>query len=173
MIRPEARKLLWDWREVILGTGLLGLGLIWALDGHGYQPMIGTIAIVIGCASLALGWRKVRFPDGGGGPGMVEVTERQIAYLTGAGGAAVAIESLTRIEVLTGASGFVWVFTTATGDVLHIPGDARGAEAIFDALVSLDGINYDQAQQAARAPGSLAQTPDTFLIWQRNRRALH
>lgn len=173
MIRPEARKVLSDWREVIAGGVLIVMGCHWLVTGHTLQPAIGALLVLLGLALLWLGYRRVRFPAGDGGPGLVEVTERQITYLTAEGGGAVALDALIRVEVETGRAGLRWIFTVASGDRLIIPGSARGAEALFDALVPLPGINYEQAIQAARVPGSLAQTPDTFLIWQSDRRALH
>ena len=170
MIREEAREALLRWREVILGAVLIAFGGNWLLTGHTLQPVLGGLLVGLGLALLWLGYRRVRFPKGEGGPGLVEVTERQISYLTAAGGGAIALDGLARVEVHTGASGILWVFTVATGEQLSIPGNARGAEALFDALVSLPGSNYDQAVQAAQAG---AGQPDKFLIWQKDRRALH
>ncbi|MEM1236524.1 MAG: hypothetical protein AAGI10_06095 [Pseudomonadota bacterium] len=173
MIRPEAKKAIFEWREVILGGVLVIIGGNWVVNGHTLQPAIGALVGALGLVFLYLGWRRVRFPSGGGGVGMVEVTERQITYLTAAGGGALAIDALIRVEVQTGVGGILWVFTAEDGGVLMIPGDAPGAETLFDALVSLPGINYDQAARAARAPGTLGTHRDNFLIWQKDKRALH
>ncbi|MEL6690494.1 MAG: hypothetical protein AAFP28_09255 [Pseudomonadota bacterium] len=173
LIRPEARKALMEWREVILGAGFAVIGGNWLVSGTGLQPILGLLFVLGGVTFIWLGYRRVRFPEGGAGPGMVEVTERQIAYFTSSGGGAIAIDGLARVEVRSGADGISWVFTVESGESLVIPGNARGAEGLFDALVPLPGINYDQAVQAARAPASLAQGPDTFLIWQKDKRALH
>ncbi|MEO0485624.1 MAG: hypothetical protein AAF092_06905 [Pseudomonadota bacterium] len=173
MIRPEAQKAISDLREVLIGVALLALGSHWVINGHTYQPFIGALLGAGGLVALWLGYRRVRFPAGEGGVGMVEVTERQIAYMTGTGGSAIAIDALTRIEVHTSRTGIVWVFTTATGETLRIPGDAAGAEALFEALVSLPGLNYDQAAQAARKASAATAGPDAYLIWQSDKRALH
>ena len=173
MIRPEARKAIYDLREVIIGGVLVIIGGNWVVNGHTLQPVIGGLLGALGLVFLFLGWRRVRFPAGAGGAGIVEVTERQITYLTGTGGGAIAIDALIRVEVQTGSGGTLWVFTAEDGGVLMIPGDATGAETLFDALVSLPGINYDQATRAAKAPGSLGGHRDTFLIWQKDKRALH
>ncbi|MEM8592648.1 MAG: hypothetical protein AAGF13_08990, partial [Pseudomonadota bacterium] len=173
MIRPEARKVLMEWREVILGAAFVIIGGNWILSGHTLQPILGALFVAGGLAFIWLGYRRVRFPVGESGIGLVEVTERRIAYMTAAGGGAVAIDGLARVEVTSGKAGISWVLTAESGEALVIPGNARGAEALFDALVPLPGINYDQAVQAARAPSSLAQSPDTFLIWQKDKRALH
>ncbi|MEO1796330.1 MAG: hypothetical protein AAFR53_04865 [Pseudomonadota bacterium] len=173
MIRPEAKEAILEWKEIIAGGALTIIGGNWVVNGHTLQPVLGGLMGLLGLALIFIGWRRVRFPMGGTGPGMVEVTERQITYMTAMGGGAVAIDGLNRVEVKTGASGIQWVFSAGPGETLTIPGDAKGAEALFDALVSLPGINYDQAMRAARAPGSLAQGPDSFLIWQKDRKALH
>lgn len=173
LIRPEARKLLTEWREAIIGAGFAVIGGNWLLSGTGLQPILGLIFVLGGCAFIWLGYRRVRFPDGGAGEGMVEVTERQISYFTAVGGGAIAIDGLARVEVKSSSDGIRWIFTVESGEALVIPGNARGAEGLFDALVPLPGINYDQAVQAARAPEALVARPDTFLIWQKDKRALH
>ncbi|MEL6550478.1 MAG: hypothetical protein AAFQ54_09555 [Pseudomonadota bacterium] len=173
MIRPEARRVLMDWKEILAGGLLIIVGGNWLTTGHTLQPILGGVFALVGAALIAAGWRRVRFPAAEGGPGLVDVTERQITYMTGHGGAALAIDSLARVEVEARPNGHAWIFTGLSGETLRIPGDARGADKLFDALVPLPGINYDQAVQAARAPGSLTGRSDTFLIWQKDRTALH
>ncbi|MEL6915312.1 MAG: hypothetical protein AAFP13_12510 [Pseudomonadota bacterium] len=173
MIRPEVRRLLREWAEILLGGALIVVGGNWLVTGHTLQPVLGGLFCLLGLALIASGWRRVRFPASGGGRGLVEVTERQISYMTAEGGAAIAIDALARVEVMAHPGGLTWTFTGEGGETLRIPGDARGAEKLFDALVPLPGINYDQAMQAARAPQSFAGRSETFLIWQKNRKALH
>ncbi len=173
MIRPEVRQMLVDWKEIILGASFAVIGGNWMLRGHLLLPYIGLLLITLGLIFLWIGWRRIRFPTGKGGIGVVEVTERQITYLTAGGGAAISIEHLQRVEVQTGTTGLIWTFTADGGDQVTIPGGAPGAEKLFDALVPLPGINYDQAARAARAPESMGDAPDKFLIWQKDRRALH
>lgn len=168
-IRPEARETLMRWREVALGAVLVLVGLNWALTGFGLAPYVGAVLALIGAAVSFVGWRRVQLPKGGQGPGVVEVDERRIAYLSGHGGGALSVEALVRVEVETSPSGrLIWRFRDEDGATLDIPSDATGAEGLLDALVSLPGLNYDQAAQAVRA-----ERTDRFLIWQKDRRALH
>ena len=168
-IRPEARAALMRWREVIAGAALIWIGVSWAWGGVGFAPYLGTLIAALGAMFLYLGWRKVQLPAGGEGPGVVEVTERQISYLSAQGGGIIAVDGLVRVEVETSRSGTLrWHFLEDTGLRVAIPGDAKGAEALLDALVSLPGLNYDQAAAAVQADGA-----DRFLIWQKDRRALH
>ncbi|WP_147126093.1 hypothetical protein [Shimia ponticola] len=168
-IRPEARETLMTWREVGFGVILMAIGVNWTISGTGLAPILGAVIAVIGAAVAFVGWRRVQLPKGGGGPGIVEVDERRIAYLSGHGGGALSVEALVRVEVETSPSGrLIWRFRDDEGQVLNIPSDATGAEELLDALVSLPGLNYDQAAQAVRA-----ERTDRFLIWQKDRRALH
>ncbi|MEM6477730.1 MAG: hypothetical protein AAF647_01660 [Pseudomonadota bacterium] len=173
MIRPEAKEAIREWQEVIAGVAMTLLGSHFLLNGRALLPVVGALIGLLGIALIVLGFRRVRFPTGAGGTGLVEVTERQIAYLTGAGGGAVAIDGLERVEVRADTAGITWLFTARSGEVLAIPGNARGAEALFDALVSLPGINHEEAVRAARSPSLPRHGAETFLIWQRDRKALH
>lgn len=168
-IRPEARAFIMKWREVAMGAILFAIGLNWTLTGYGLAPYVGAVLVLIGTAVLYTGWRRVQLPAGGGGPGVVEVTERQITYLSAQGGGALAVDGLLRVEVATTPDGaLTWHFLAEDGGRLDIPGAATGAEGLLDALVSLKGVNYDQASAAIRASGA-----DRFLIWQRDQRLLH
>lgn len=173
MIRPEAKQAILDFREVIFGVAALTLGTHWVMNGYAYQPFIGFVLGIAGGIALWLGYRKVRFPRGEGGVGVVEVTERQITYLTAQGGAALAIDGLSRVEIRTATGGITWVFTANSGESLHIPGNAPGSEGLLDALVSLPGVNYDEASRAARRASAQGARPDAYLIWQSDKRALH
>ena len=85
---------------------------------------------------------------------MVEVTERQITYLSGFGGGAISVDRLRRIEIETTdagpfASDFFWLLLTWEGESLRIPGDAEGAEALFDAFAPLPGVDYEAVIRAS------------------------
>ncbi|MEL6700758.1 MAG: hypothetical protein AAFO58_03610 [Pseudomonadota bacterium] len=169
--RPEVVQGLTRWRWVLLGGAMAALGAWWVLTGRLYLPYLGFVLIGVGALLALDGWRRLRFPSGtgAGGPGVIEVDERRITYLTSEGGAALSIDGLTRVEVQTGRQGrLMWILRDAAGDQLYLPGDAQGADALFDALVALPGLNYAQAAEAAKAAG-----PDRFLIWQKDKRALH
>ncbi|MEO0358823.1 MAG: hypothetical protein AAF386_11130, partial [Pseudomonadota bacterium] len=112
--------------------------------------------------------RRARFPKGDGGPGMVDVDERQITYMSAAGGGSVSLDTLTRVEAHRNRRGHVtWVFYGEDGTV-SVPAAASGADALFDAMTALPGVNYDQAAAAARGQG-----PDVYLVWNQDRTRLH
>lgn len=171
-IRPEVKAGLVRWREVWIGASLVLMGLYWVLNGRALLPTVGALLAVLGLVFVVQGWRRIRFPHASGGPGVVEVDERQITYLAAHGGAAISIDGLIRVSVETGAAGMTWVLRADDLSELRIPGDAKGAEGLFDALVALPGVNYDQAHRAAQARTD-GKGLDSFLIWQKDKRALH
>lgn len=172
-LRPEAKATLLRWREALIGAGLLAISVWWGLGAHGFVR--GT-AIVIGTVGLALLWngvRRARFQPGTGGPGMVEVDERQITYFGPDGGGAISIDALVRVTIHTTADGpfeddVFWVFDDDAGAHLRIPSSAEGAGALFDALVALPGANYEAVIRAMQST-ELAQ----FDIWQKSPPRLH
>ena len=168
-IRPEAQAALARWWG--LGLAILGvaLGAYWVLTGRGLLPYIGGI-VALGSAALAADQlRRSLFFGGQGGAGVVEVDERRITYLTGQGGAVLSLDRLARVEIeVLGAERRDWVFTDQSDEQLYVPLSAEGADALFDALAALPGMNTGEAIRASTAPG-----PDRFLIWQKDRRRLH
>lgn len=173
MIRPEAMTWIARWREVGIGLAILGLGIYWAFTAFGILLYIAFGLIFIGVLLIWEGTRRARFPARGGGPGVVEVDERQITYFSPQGGGAVSVDALTRIEIHTTALGpmftdLYWIFKTDDGPGLLIPGDAENAGALFDALAALNGVDYEAATRAA---GTTERAE--FVIWQRPVRQLH
>ncbi|WP_102107830.1 hypothetical protein [Oceaniglobus roseus] len=172
-LRPEARAALHRWRDAIVGGVLLVPGLGWLTGGTGLLRPIGAALALLGAGMLIQGIRRARFPAGGGGAGMVEVTERQITYFGPESGGAVSIDSLARIEVRRhgrrkGPAGMDWILHADGAPPLTIPGDAENASALFDALAPLPGVDYARAIEAgnSRAHG-------LFVIWQKPRLRLH
>ncbi|MGR3435434.1 MAG: hypothetical protein ACU0CO_11195 [Shimia sp.] len=167
-VRPEAAAVLARWRDVLIGFGLMALGTVWVVRGTALLPTLGVVVGLLGAAFVTIGLRRVVFPPGGDGPGIVEITERRIAYMGPETGGVVSIDALARVEIETGRAGLVWHLAGADGTRLAIPGAARGADGLFDALIALPGLNEAEAARAVRA-----RTHDRFLIWQADRRALH
>lgn len=166
-VRPEAQASLKRYSGVLACVGL-AVVLVFAMTRtQGYLPYVFGVALII---PGALGWdavRRLRFPGREGGFGVVEVDERQITYLARHGGA-ISIEALTRVEAHRNARGSItWVFM-ADDTTLSVPAEAKGAPKLFDALTALPGVNYAQAEAAAKGEG-----PDLFLIWTRDRTKLH
>lgn len=166
-LRPEAVAALRRWREAALGVSVAAAGVWGIATASGVLFGVAVLAVPLGLGLLWEGIRRARLPEGGAGPGMVEVDERQITYFGPGSGAAVSIDALTRVEILTSdaepfASGLVWVFQTADAPPLFVPGDAVGAEGLFDALTALPGVDF------SRITAALGSTePRRFVIWAR------
>jgi hypothetical protein len=167
LVRPELRARLLRWREAGIGV-LLTLGGLWGVATSGGVVFLGAVcAVVLGLALVRGGVRRARFPGGGEGPGLVEVDERQITYFGPAGGAAVSIDALTRVEVVANggdasARGLFWVFESEGMPPLVVPGNAVGAERLFDALTALPGVDFAQVAAATGATGGRR-----FVVWAR------
>jgi hypothetical protein len=141
-IRPELADTLHRWREVIAAlatalVGALGLG-----TGTGYViPLSGLILVIVGAAWTLQALRRLRFLQAGEAPGIVRVTEAQIAYLGPRIGGFVGLPDLTEVRLLTLRGRRIWRLRQADGQMLHIPVEAQGAEALFDAFTALPGMD--------------------------------
>ncbi len=165
LIRPEARAILWRARDLIFGGILFCLGF-YALTSNAWPTkLFGGVVMVAGCALLTVGFRRLNFPSGDGGPGVVEVDERQISYFGPQGGGAVSLEALSEVRIVTTGEGPLvtdlhWIFMQKDGTLLQIPGDAAGTETLFDALSVLNGVDH------ASAAAAFASTePAMFTLW--------
>ncbi|MCF6444390.1 hypothetical protein [Nereida sp. MMG025] len=159
-IRPAARDAIWRFRDVGIGVVVIALGAYFGLTRFGLASYAGWGLAALGLAFLWEGVQRARFPYGRDGAGVVEVTERQIAYFGPDGGGVVSIEDLIRVSMFRHRGLLLWEFEAKSAPTLTIPNNARNAESLFDALGVLSGVDYDAA---ARAPQSDA--PMT-LIWQ-------
>ena len=161
MIRAEAIARLLRWRDVMVGAMATALGLWWALTAFGVLRWVGVVVAIGGVAVLFEGAMRLRRPRGGGGAGIVSVTERQITYLSGHGGGAVSLDTLRRVAVRRDGGSARWRLFDAEGRALEIPADAENADAIFDALTALPGL----AEQDAVAALTDARSGET-VIWE-------
>ena len=172
-MRPEALSSLNRWRDVLIALALITLGAWMFATKLGVPSAAGAVLILL---SLAFGWtgyRRARFTTKGDGPGVVELDERQISYLGPLNGGSLAIETITRITIQSSLNRLKepqqhWQLESSDGEMLRIPSSAKNAQALFDAVTSLDGVNYDQAIKAMQATHA-----DLFLVWQKDKRRLH
>jgi len=157
-LRPELVAWLRRWAESLIsgGTALAGLVMLW----HGFTrfnqvlELLGLVLLVIGGAMFWASYQRTRFARGQQGPGLVEVTERQISYLTAEGGDSVDLEALTRLELRSSLSeGRVWVLKAAQGPTLFIPTAAAGADRLFDAFSALPEMDTARLVAAINAKG--------------------
>lgn len=166
--RPEAQQILHRWRDVIIGGAIVGVGTYWSFSAGPVLKWFAVLMIVGGGALLWEGFRRARLPAGGGGPGVVEVTERQITYLSSSGGYILSIDDLQRVVIQSSGTGFIWQLHSDGQGIVQIPGNAEGADKLYDAFSALPGANIELAIDAAQSTQR-----DIFLIWQQDRRRLH
>lgn len=172
-IRPRVRAVLFHWRAAIVGAGLVLVGIYLVATGLTAQRFIGFGVIGLGLVIVWDGIRRARFPAPGGGAGVVEVDERRITYFGPEGGGSVSIDGLLSVTIVTTdmgpfASDLFWQFQDTADQQLIVPSNAEGAEALFDALSALPGVNY-----GAVIAASGSTKPQSFDIWRRSPRRLH
>ncbi len=158
-VRKDVRDGLWRWREVVAGLGVIALGVVVATGRVGFLGILGWAMIGVGMALAYAGVARGRFRNAGGGRGVVEVDERAVRYLGPEFGGALALASVARIAVVPPHA---WELTDADGQRLTIPVDAEGAEALFDAFVSLPGMSG-----AALADAGQNIPAERTVIWEK------
>ena len=168
LVRPEAISYFQNHRGFILSALITLSGVYIIMSSFGATKIVGVVFLLIGVLVGHDAYRRLKFPDGQGGLGVLEIEERRVSYLSEGLEKSISIDSLDQIELHRNLKGRVtWVFYGPDG-ILSVPGDAEGTDALFDALVALPGINYSQAEAAMQG-----KDPDIFLIWQRDRAKLH
>jgi len=167
-IRPEVRQGLHRWREVIVAAAVIALALWWALTGFGLIRWVGLALAIGGAALLWAGVQRARFHGGHGGLGVVEVDERQIAYLAPVGGGIASLDLLTEVSLGPDRSGLpVWRFRSGS-EILSIPASAEGTARLFDALTALPGVDIEAAIRASRS-----RPEHSVVIWSKPVTRLH
>lgn len=163
MIRPEAKAQLVRWREVLVGAFAFLLGFWW-LVGPGNLLILPAIALMIaGAALIWVGAQRARFRSAGHGPGAVQVDEGQITYFGPLTGGAVDLRDLDRIVLDPTLHPTHWRLRPCGHPELLIPVNAEGAEALFDAFATLEGLRMAQVLSALN---SMESAP--VVVWQRD-----
>lgn len=161
-IRPQARDMLWRWREVLAGTGLVAIGLIAGLGPGGLLGTLGWITAAVGAGLALTGYQRARFrarPKGG--LGAVDVDEGQVVYFGPLTGGAMALREMTELALIRSGQSPHWRLTGG-GEVLSIPVDAEGGDALFDAFATLPGLRVEKLLAALDA-----EDPHDTVIWSR------
>lgn len=140
-IRPEILDGARRYREVIFGAGVVALGLWIANWGGIFFTPVGLGLVALGLSLALLAWRRLRFRQDGDAPGFVKVTEAQIAYFGPRVGGFVSLPDLAEVRLLTLRGRRIWKLRQGDGQLLHIPVEALGAEALFDAFAALPGMD--------------------------------
>lgn len=160
-IRAELVATARRWREVVAGAALATLGLWTATRGGYLLTPLGLALMVLGVAWALTAWRRLRFQQDGEAPGIVRVTEAQIAYYGPRVGGFVGLPDLAEIRLLTLRGRRIWKLKQGDGQLLHIPVESDGAESLFDAFATLPGI--DMAAVVA-ALGSDSPPSDSRVV---------
>lgn len=161
-IRPEAAKLLHRWTEVIVACGVLALGLWIAAHPGPVVQGFGYVLAVLAALAIIPAIRRARFAADGQGPGVVQVIEGRILYMGPVTGGAVSVAEMTSLSLRRDHEGqAAWVLTEP-GQMLVIPVDATGAEALFDAFTTLPGLGAARLLSARQATRTGTQT-----LWRR------
>jgi hypothetical protein len=167
-VRPEAMQGLLRWREVLIGTGVVALGLWWVLGLGGLVHWIGYALAAAGLALIAAGVQRARFRGAAGGAGVVQVDEGQIAYFGPHTGGAVARSELSALLLDRSVKPAHWVLRQPDQPDLHIPVNAEGADALFDAFAALPGLRTEYMLSQMKADGDRPA-----VIWQKRTVMLH
>ena len=162
-VRPEVMRLLQRWRGVMTGAAVALLGLWWVLASPGLLGWIGWPVLAAGLALAFTGVQRLRFVTGRGGPGVVSITEGQVAYFGPLTGGVVALSELDRLEVDHTGTPAHWHLHQAGQPMLAIPVTAENAEALFDVFASLPGLSTERLLSQMRPGGA-----HIAVIWQRD-----
>ncbi|MDP3195493.1 hypothetical protein [Tabrizicola sp.] len=161
LIRPELLAAAHRWREVIAAFALALFGAWTASKGGYLLTPLGLALLAMGAGWALTAFRRLRFQQDGEAPGIVRVTEAQIAYFGPRVGGFVGLPELAEIRLLTLRGRRIWKLKQGDGQLLHIPVESDGAEALFDAFATLPGI--DMATLVA-ALGADAAPSDSRVI---------
>ncbi|WP_171100789.1 hypothetical protein [Ruegeria sp. HKCCD7255] len=161
-IRPEAKMALWRWREVLAAGVVLIVGLSWISGPGGLLGWLGWVLVAVAIALAVIGFQRVRFRTGAGGPGVVTIDEGQITYLGPLNGGIIAAREIERLALDPTFSPAHWILEQDGQPTVHIPVNAEGAEALFDVFSSLPGLKTEQMLSELNG-GAL----HPVIIWER------
>lgn len=162
--RPEAIAAVTRWREVIVAGVIIALGVWIALPPGGMIVTgFGYVLIGLGAVAMVPAVRRARFITGGQGPGVVQIDEGRILFMGPETGGAMALDDLSVLSVRRDRDGSTaWVLADAS-QLLVIPMDASGADALFDAFAALPGLHIDRVIAAVQS-----RTQGSQRLWARN-----
>ena len=162
-VRPEVIRLLRRLRGVMTGAAVALLGLWWITTSTGLLGWIGWPLLGLGAALAFTGLQRLRFASGRGGPGVVSITEGQVAYFGPLTGGVVALSELDRLEIDHSGKPTHWVLHQPGQPALTIPLTAENADALFDIFAALPGLSMERLLARMRAGGAHVD-----VIWHRS-----
>ena len=145
ILRPERIAALRRWREAIAGAAL-GLVALWAwFGGVGVVAWLAVPLAITGSALIWTGAIRGQLRGPGTGPGVVDMTEGQLAYFGPLDGGVVALDRIQAIVLDLRGKPRHWILRRDDGPPLHIPVTAKGADALIDAFAALPGFRLERA----------------------------
>lgn len=161
-LRPELREAAWRWREALAGGAVVLFGLWWTAITSALMTWVGVGIVILGGVLAVNGIQRGRFRRRGSGPGLVRVTEAQIAYLGPLTGGVIALDLIEAVALDPTGKPLHWVLIGRDGLHLHIPVTAAGSEALLDAFAQLPGFRTEPMLDRLANPG---RTPG--MVWRR------
>lgn len=156
-IRPEAAAFVRRWREALISACVALFGIWVALSPGPVVAGLGWIIAAIGALLLVLSLRRIRFSRAGDGPGVVTLDEGRVSYLGPYYGGSLALQDMIRLALRRAKDGkSYWVLVDVDGLVV-IPINAVGADVLFDAFTTLDGLSMPHLlrQLDKKEPGTV------------------
>lgn len=163
MIRPEAKAQMMRWREVLVGSAAVLLGLWWLAGPRGLLSLPAAVLILGGGALIWIGVQRARFRSAGAGPGAVQVDEGQITYFGPLTGGSVSLRELSAITLDPTLHPTHWRLEEPGQPPLLIPVNSEGADTLFDAFATLPEFRMTHALAIMKAPGV-----HPIVIWHRD-----
>lgn len=166
-LRPEVAAVLQRGREVIAAAAVtcFGAWVAW-LGGYLLLPL-GLGIMILGLVLARLAWRRMRFAQAVGAPGLVELDEAQIGYLGPTEGGYLSLDELVELRLLGLQGQRMWRLKQSDGQALLIPVDAQGAERLFDAFAALPGMDTGALVAAVQAVPGAGNVTEARVIWRR------
>ncbi len=165
-LRPAAAALVTRWAEVAIAGLAMAAGLWLMARGGWVLVALGGVLLFLAAQWAWIAWRRLRFARPLAAPGLVEVDEGAIRYLAPRGGVlggAVSLREVAALRLIRVSGGRLWQIKDSAGQMLLIPVDAKGAEALFDAFATLPGIDMGAVLRALDDPAG----PGLHLLWRR------
>ncbi len=156
------------WREVLIGAAIVLLGLWWWANTYAVVSWLSAVIVLLGAALIFTGVQRLRFRQGGGGAGVVQIDERRLTYFGPLTGGMIDLDDLIRLDLDPTGKPAHWMLFASGGPPLAIPVNAEGADALFDVFAALPGIRTELMLE------TLSRAPDKpVTIWSSERRRLH
>ncbi|MEO1538309.1 MAG: hypothetical protein AAFR73_11310 [Pseudomonadota bacterium] len=175
MIRAELHAFLDHWKEALsFGAACVGaMSVVIFVPQPSLQILSALGACGFGTLSF-LAWRRTALQQSVDGPGVVEMSEREITFFGPAEGWTISLDDLAEVAIASdeaegNAVQYHWIFRTRDGGYQTVPTSALGADQLVTGVSFLDGLDISKASHVIRSGQQ-----GVFVIWQKVKdRPLH